>query len=124
MMPPKKPVKQPAWDITFLRWQMTTDQKNTWKKVQEKTPFAHVDMLDDLIGQGYKISVSFDEKNDTYNCTITCPKTLNMTDNAGYAFSTRAKTALEAMDMGLYKHYVLCDKQQWDTDEAGDGSLG
>lgn len=103
--------------IQFIRWQMTADEKKAWKAAHEKEPFANLDMLDTLLLSEYKVSLSYDANNDTHICTITCKDTNTKSPNHGFAFSTRAKTASEALDMALYKHYHCCADETWTADD-------
>lgn len=116
---------QPTFpQITFLRWQMTADEKKAWKLKHEKEPFANMDMLDTLLLAEYKVALSYDAGNDTHIATITCKADNTKSPNHGLAFSTRAKTALEALDMALFKHYFCCSDENWARDDDDYADLG
>lgn len=122
--PAKKPFNSPFPQIDFIRWQMTADEKKAWKDAHAIEPFGNLNMLDDLLLSEYKASLSYDANNDTHIATITCKATNTKSQNNGFAFSTRAKTALEALDMALFKHYHCCPDQVWVRDEDDMNDIG
>jgi len=65
----------------------------------------------ELVESGYKLSITSDNKNDTYIATLVgtgdnCP-------NKGKGLSGRGPTAVEAIKSLLYKHTVICDGGRW-----------
>jgi hypothetical protein len=65
----------------------------------------------ELVEAGYKLSLTSDNKNDTYIATLVghgdnCP-------NKGKGLSGRGPTPAEAIKSLLYKHTVICDGTKW-----------
>ena len=60
--------------------------------------------LSTLIGDGYKVSLRFDERNDSYACWLIAP---DRSQNKGLILSGRGSTALKAIRQALYIHYTI-----------------
>jgi hypothetical protein len=80
------------------------------------------DMLDDLVSSGYKISLNLDSGNDCHLVAITGSD--DAVYNRGLCMTSRAGSPVEALYVGLYKHYVLCDGKDWPIPELGDQTYG
>lgn len=102
--------------ITFLDFQMDrADEKPyaSWLKQNEgKIP----DHMDDILADGYKVSISPDFTNACTIVTLTCRAPGN--PNEDTAFSTRAELWYDALCMALFKHLVLSDDGVWPTDKS------
>jgi len=80
------------------------------------------DMLDDMVSSGYKISLNLDSGNDCHLVAITGSD--DAPNNRGLCMTSRASSPMEALYVGLYKHYVLCDSGDWPAPETGDRTFG
>lgn len=75
-------------------------------------------LLEKIVGDGYKFSVSLDRFHDCFSSSLTCTDPDN--SNIGWCLSGRAPDAWSAVGMVLYKHLVVLDGV-WDTREpSGD----
>ena len=107
---PRKIETEGQWE-GFARIDLSDAEKERFAEwdVQDEDVFV---LMADLIGSGYKVSLSFNDKNSTYICALTCrnPKS----PNAGYTSSAFANTWYQALRVMLYKHLVVCDGD-WST---------
>lgn len=67
-----------------------------------------VDAVSDLLEAGYRVGLSFNQQNDAFICAITCRDTES--PNNGLTFNSFAETWFEALQIGMYKHYVKSAK--------------
>jgi len=107
----------------FVRHQMTRDEKAAFREWQ-LTGEELVQMLDRLIDDGYKLSVSSDDYNKCNQATLTCKN--EKSDDYGYILPGRASSAFDALKVVLYKHFVLLTGgwQTWMETENDDDIMG
>jgi len=70
-----------------------------------------MDVVQSVLGEGYKLTLTYNGQSDTYNCAITCNAEKH--ENEGYTMSAFAHTAYIAMKLLMYKHTVLLEGD-WD----------
>jgi len=63
--------------------------------------------LDDLMGEGMKVSLSYDHENECYICSFTGRGWLAGTSR--WCMTTRAGTFDESIALALYKHFVMAE---------------
>lgn len=73
------------------------------------------DAVADLLEAGYRVGLSFNQQNDAFICAITCRDTES--PNNGKTFNSFAETWFEALQIGVYKHYVKARKN-WTSAES------
>lgn len=78
-------------------------------------PDILVDAVSDLLEAGYRVGLSHNPQNDAFICSVTCRDTES--PNNGYTFNSFAETWFEALQAGMYKHYVKTGKN-WLSSEA------
>lgn len=61
--------------------------------------------MDTALASGYKVSFSFNEKTDSYICTIIGHSSGD--DNQGWGMSSHSGSWFGALSTALYKHHVL-----------------
>jgi len=73
-------------------------------------------MVDDLLADGYKLSISPDFDNQCTIVTIISkdPKSVN----GEACFTTRSELWLDALSLALYKHYIVAEDTVWPTDKG------
>jgi len=69
------------------------------------------EMLVNLIGDNYKLSLNEDTANDCFIVAITGSDENRV--NRGLCMTTRSNDLMECLFMALYKHYVMCDGKSW-----------
>lgn len=106
----KKPVKKAEWkgyhkisltreqDADFDAWALANPLDWSW--------------IDHYADQGYKISFNFDEYHSGMSAAMYC--TQEKMAWAGYSLTAWGETAIEAFQMLLYKHIVICG-EIWDV---------
>lgn len=63
--------------------------------------------VEDLVEEGYKLSVTFDDEHTTWNVSLTC-RALKHT-NSGYTMSARGGTFAAAVRAFWYKHFRMLE---------------
>lgn len=61
--------------------------------------------METCLSSGYKVSFSFNEKTDSFICTIIGHSSND--DNQGWGMSSHSGSWFGALSAGLYKHHVL-----------------
>ena len=79
-------------------------------------------MIEALVSDGYKLSLNLDTRHDCFICAFT--GTDENRENRGLCMTSRASTAMEALWVGLYKHYVVCDGGSWGKPEQSAADWG
>lgn len=103
---------QTNWSTTFVRCELTSDQKRdvpTWVKKNDK---SLDDLVISLLQANYKLSYSFNDQTDSFICSITGKP--EGCDNASKVLTAHAKDYGTALWVVLYKHYVLFKGEIWE----------
>lgn len=74
------------------------------------TSDALVDAVSDILEAGYRVGLTFNTQNDAFICAVTCRDPES--PNNGKTFNSFAETWFEALQIGMYKHYVK-SKKNW-----------
>lgn len=82
---------------------MATDFEAWWQTNRQEAWRA----IDDLMGEGMKISFSYDNENECYICSFT-GKGWD-TSNSRWCMTTRAGTFDEVVALAVWKHVVLAE---------------
>ena len=96
------------------------DAYDAWE-VSEEWLWEHVEVMVDNL---YKISVSYDKYNSTYQCSATANGVVD--GNSGWVLVARAPDCYNAMRLLLFKHFILMESD-WSAFQerpAGDKEWG
>jgi hypothetical protein len=105
----------------FVDIPMTAHQKEAFKAVEmDAEDFERT--LEDFIGEGYKVSVTYQRKQGSFQVAATA-QWAGM-PNAGYTTSAWAKDVFTALRLLLYKHYDMCGGDWAAGDSSGDEAFG
>jgi hypothetical protein len=124
IMAAKKTAKKetPRIEYEFVRGELTSDQKAAAKIWIDKHGSDLEILMGDVIASEHKISLSYDDYNDTFVASIT-GKPENAY-NAGKILTGRGKTWYLAIMSALFKHHVIFDLKAWsDSNKADDGDF-
>lgn len=116
----KKQENPPAW-VGFANVRLSDSDKEN---------FAAWDMeMDDcwemLIArcvEGYKFTVTYNEQNKSYVCSLTC--NVKRDPNAGYTLTGYAPDVATAMRVLVFKDEVLAAHGEWPKERQGAGGIG
>lgn len=89
----------------FINIKVTDDEKTAfeaWFVLHRQECLA---ALDDLMGEGMKIALSFDHENECYICSFTGRGWESSTHR--WCMTTRAGTFDEVIGLALYKHWEI-----------------
>lgn len=92
----------------FLDIRLNERQKDDLRGYDLEEEFPR-DMVDDLVRQGYKYSLSYDPKNDTYIASLT-----DRLPGSAFQSTTltgRGSTAANAHAALLYRHFVVANEE-------------
>lgn len=100
---PSKPKND--WSVEFVALPLMADQKDSFIAWAEEASADVEVFVAQLLGTGYKLSMTLDATNNCVIVTATCKE--ERSPNSGYAMSSRSDTWLEALLMTVYKTIVL-----------------
>ena len=90
----------------------------SWADIQEAFPdldSCH-DALAELIVDGYRVSFAYNPQSNAITCSVTCKAAGN--PNEGKTFTSFAASWASALEIALYKHYVIAEGS-WGSREDG-----
>lgn len=99
-------VPPPFRPATFVNIQLSQDDKDRIKG-QEFTQAQFDTACENVMLEGYKITVRYDERNDCYACWLIAP---DKSPNKGCILAGRGSTASKAIKQCFYIHIVLLEK--------------
>lgn len=89
----------------FINVRLSDDDKSVFESWRDQNHGETARMLDDLLGQGMKVSFSYDHENDCYICSFMGRLTSVSKDRL--CTVTRAGSLAEVIDLSVWKHYVV-----------------
>lgn len=121
MKMPKKAKTLSTWK-GFINIELSTPQKESAKVWADK-PAILDEQIFQALSAGYKLSVTYSGDQDTVTASLSC---LNeKSDNYQYTLTARARTPFLAIQVLLYKHFIV-SKEEWhsvgrvpDSDDIG-----
>jgi len=121
--PPRKQASKPfeadGWK-GFVNVEIPEAQKDQVKSLRNK-PDELWRVILDLVENGYKMSVTCDQKYSLYNLSLTCKNPKDV--NNGYTLSGRGGTLLGAMASFVYKHATILEGAWADAGSKAPGAF-
>ena len=109
--------KQKSEWLGFVDCALTDEEK---KEARGQNVWEGIDAwLDELVKVGYRLVVSFDVQHDCAVASLTC--TDGNSGNAGFTLTGRGPDAEGALQMLVYKHFVVL-KKDWKSAKASESS--
>lgn len=105
-------------ETAWVKCDLSDEQKN-FLKGQEVSDAELMEGMAALAGEGYKISLSYDQRSDCIGVYITSPEKAR--NGALQCLSARAPSMAQAVAVLLYKHYTLL-AGDWGTAAGIEGS--
>jgi hypothetical protein len=102
----------------FFTFRLDKTQKASFLKWQEAKAGEMVSMLDTLLSERYKISITADAEATCIIASLTCRDEDNPNEN--YCFSSRSDEWSEAIMLMCYKHFDLAAGGSWPVDTQDD----
>lgn len=112
-----KKAKLTFGDFRFIQRRLSRDEKDDFLQRLSNNEFNY-EHLDAFVRQGYKVSFKFNEKQDSFNCTVIASNADSV--NAGLMLSSFAEDVFTALSLCTYKHTVLAENGDWSTLEDGE----
>ena len=110
--PPPAPARKPFEPAQFVNITLSPGQIAAIKA--SDWSMEHQDNgLNALLGQGYKITMRFEEKNDCFACWIIPPE---KSENSGYILAGRGSTPTKCIKQALYIHFKMFEGI-WGTED-------
>lgn len=110
--------KKPQIEFEFVRGEMTADQKADAKTWIDKNSDDAVVLVSDMLASDYKYSLSYDDYNDTFICSITGK--VGNAYNEGKILTGRGKSWWLALMSCLYKHQVIHKGKAWKSEAVNE----
>lgn len=95
----------------FLRCNLSKEQVEQFKAWYETRPDVW-SVLEEVIDEGYKLSIAEDTFNDAYQASLYC--NTKKLDWAGWTLQAFAGTADKALALLFFKHWFVLDKN-WEA---------
>ncbi|MCK5643811.1 MAG: hypothetical protein KAJ19_23630 [Gammaproteobacteria bacterium] len=102
--------------LDFIDYQLSAEEKASCVAWRESLGIAYLDCPNDVVHEGYRITFTFDDKNECVVVTLigrakTCP-------NFGKAMTSRHVDIDQALMMALYKQIVVFNNETWGSTDA------
>lgn len=88
----------------FIDCELTTEDKYLLKTTDATHDYPPLPTITKLVEDGYKFSLSFDKKNDTYIASLTDQDFASPTE--GYTLTGRGGEPIKAITALLFKHFI------------------
>lgn len=102
----KKTFQNNQFDIEFVNYELNKEQKEEARRYELDTERAF-QLLEELCGDGYKISWKYDERNKCFQASLT--SAAKGTTEKQRCMVSRGPDLYSAIRVSLWKHYVLFD---------------
>lgn len=118
-MATKKNKGKAQFNTQFVRVSLTSEDKKAIPEYRKKAEKDVNDLINQVLGEGHKISFSFSEHNDSYICSVTGKPEDCVNSNKCY--TSHGKDWGTALYVALYKYFVVFKGEPWeDLDDAED----
>lgn len=104
--------------ITFMRYELSSEDKKKFAEFQKKPPMSFDDMIVDLTQNGHKLTISFNETSDSFIVSVTGSR--DECVNQGKCYTSHAKDYILAMWVALFKNFVVWKNGVWEDVEDGE----
>jgi len=94
-------------DMRFVDLKLNPMEQGVYD-AQPLTPDELLGGLHHLAFEGYKVSVTYDGKNSCFIVSFSC--SLQDRTNSGMVLVTRGRDLIDAVGLGLYKHYTVLNE--------------
>lgn len=121
-MPRKAKPKNDAYGFSWVRVSLSeqeTEQFTAWYNSGAGDVY---ELLQAMLVEGDKVSISYSEKQDSFYATIMGGETSHR--NAGKGFSSFAKTPEQAIALAVYKYHHVIDGNMSDVSATQDAEFG
>ena len=98
-------------DYTIVPLKLQGDEKKRFTEWLKDTEFTPYDVWDELCGRGYKVSVSWIDKNNSFCVSVTGKD--EASKNRRQTITSWSDDVTEALMMSLYKCLVMCEDNDW-----------
>lgn len=105
----------------FKDFRLTADQLEAFA-VFEVHDDDLMDLIQTVLTEGYKLTLTYSSQSDTYNCSMTCNAEKH--PNQGYTMSAFAPSMYAAMRLLMFKHFVLLDTNWENIPAPQKGGMG
>lgn len=111
LLQPRKSLETDAW-VGYINISLNEEHKRRYQAWASDDPTLAWQLLDDVLGSGLKVSLSYDAETDSYCATLT--GRLSLGDTGKYAMTTWASSFDEVLSLMVWKFVVLCDSDVGD----------
>jgi len=107
------------WGMTFVNFRLGKEEKDEFKAYMSAKPDILSEKLAIFIGEGHKVSLSWDDNNKCFIGSATCKDEGSINNN--HCMTSRSDDWFEALMMNVYKANELAAGTAWsDLSESAD----
>src|SRR5574338_1165560 len=103
--------------VDFVNINLSNAEKKQFKSWYEENQAAIPELAAAMTGQGYKLSIKWDNSNSCFIATVTCEG--DGLPNDGKALSSRSGDFMEAVALNIFKTDVVSDDGVWPETSRG-----
>lgn len=111
-----------GFNTTFISIRLTKSDKPKFSKWADETQDDLLIMLQAIVADDYKVSLSYDGSKDVFIASLTGKKEQRY--NSQKCFTSRSSDLFEAYLLMIYKHMVLAKEGNWDTIKTVEDTWG
>lgn len=105
--------------IEFIRFELNAEDKKHLVAWVSKERENYDTLLTDVVQTGHKLSMSYNDQNDSFICAVTGKP--EDCDNASKCYTSHGKSWEMAQWVALYKFHVIWKRGVWESlDEESD----
>jgi len=102
--------------FSFVNTRLTAEQATEFRQWSKDNISALVALVTELLGDGYKLSFTYDHNNDCFICSLTGVKGHPI--NGELVLTSRSDDWQEAILLSAWKHFILFQGRRWETTET------
>lgn len=110
----KNTAQQSFQQVEFINIPLTEAQEDEFDAWVKKNEATWHDKVSDMQGNMYKFGMSFDSQNASFIVSVTCKD--EQDENFNKCFTARSDSWIEALQIAVFKHYVVC-KETWQDNQ-------
>lgn len=114
-MPKKRNRDDNSWGFEFYEMRLTDEEKAHFENWVQSEGWIHIDDLALIVENEYKLSVTYNIRNDTWYVSLTGHSEHPI--NPSRVMTSRHNTLHAALSLAYFKHAVLSEGGEWRNDK-------
>ena len=109
----KKKPQSNNFSTTFIKCELTSDDKKKFADWVKKPPMDFDSLMNEVVHANHKISISYSEHSDSY--IVSCTGKPEECDNASKCYTSHAKDITTGLWVMLYKYHAIWKGEAWEA---------